>query len=830
MINSKWDFRSSFSSTNILIPILQRDYVQGAKETVIAPFLDNLLESDCDLNYIYGYEEAGCFVPVDGQQRLITLWLLHLYIYSLKKNPEIPFNVELKFQSREFASDFCSTLRGNLRKLLLNPCEDNDLSKEIRNQSWFISSWEKNKTVANMLNTLGHLYKKINAENIDRIYKRFFVDPCPVTFSFLEIKEKNGLDDDIYIKMNGRGRPLSVFENLKSWMDKQVEKLQISTDWESSDWKGYMDNKWTNLFWENRNHAQEHLEEIDDEQLHLFCNLLILFLLKKPSFLLKALSKTYFRNDLIEFLELGEGSFSDEEIANKILSNLSKGLLLPLVWLERLELMPSEFFDFAFKSLNILCSRYKDINNSGLYFGGEKDQTTKLYEISMTEASFGRTLPLLYSVMSFKDGSKTKLYDWLRVTRNLILNRVSQNNEKNANLFNVMTCIDTFAKEVYSKDIFDFFSEKTDTKELLEEVFSKQQVEEEEFKASSTMRPFQKEFVRLENLRFFSGRINILFKLLPEGKLNSENIHLTVDLLMQIFHGGNNGVTERFDDSNNRYLRRVLMSYEPYWYGFERKQNWSFCSGLDEWRSYIQNNKNNHQSFISFVQEFAQKKMSEDELFESIKEKVESISRNYLFDISRSDKNSFRYYFIHHPEVWNYMKTMLAVWKENPFEIFLKKNDGNNGDHMELRTYSLFLDYKKDTELKDKYGGWRLDWYGRDDSCFFFDRKINFPNNKERTIAMDILFKRVDGKERDSENCFGVQVFLRPEDDDENKQKKDQMMLYNKHEALFKGLGLVFPEQTQDDNQFRIVNSSNLSRSEVIRAINRLLSESWEKF
>lgn len=90
------DFKKAFSDCKILIPMLQRDYVQGASESVIVPFLDKLLESDCDLNYIYGYEEGDGFIPVDGQQRLITLWLLHLFIHSRKKNPKERFNVSVR--------------------------------------------------------------------------------------------------------------------------------------------------------------------------------------------------------------------------------------------------------------------------------------------------------------------------------------------------------------------------------------------------------------------------------------------------------------------------------------------------------------------------------------------------------------------------------------------------------------------------------------------------------------------------------------------------------------------------------------------------------------
>lgn len=829
MNNSKWDFRSAFSSKNILIPILQRDYVQGAKETVIAPFLDRLLESDCDLNYIYGYQEAGCFVPVDGQQRLITLWLLHLYVYCRKKNPETPFKVELKFQSREFASDFCSNLHENLRGLLLTPCDD--ITKEIQDQSWFISSWRKNKTVANMLKTLGYLHKKINDDNIDKIYRRFFESSCPVTFSFLEMGAENGLDDDIYIKMNGRGRPLSVFENLKSFMDKKVEKIQIPIDWKSSDWKGYMDNKWTDLFWENRNLTQEHPEEIDDEQIHMFCNLLILFHLKDPTSLFDVLSNTDFKEELIEYLDLGEGSFSDEQIFNRIIIKLSEGSMLPLVWLDRLKMMPDEFFDFAFNSLNKLSDRYEDINKSGLYFRGENDLIT-IYELSMTESSFDRTLPLLYSAISFRDGSKTSRYDWLRVTRNLIVDLARQDDEEKIEtkikiLSNVINCIDYFSKKVQYKNIFDFLSEKTDSKERLKKVFREQQVDEEERKANSEMRPFHKEFARLENLEFFSGRISIIFKLLPEGGLNYECLHSTVDLLLNIFHGGKNGVTELFDCKNDYYLRRVLMSYEPYWFGFKEKENWTFCENQTEWRRYILDNKdnldneNNLQAFISFVKEFAPKNLSEDELFDSIKEKVESISRNYLTDISKSDENTFRYYFIHHPEMWNFMVNKRAIRGKEPFNVFvrLKSQKGPGSDNRDLRAYALYLDYIKEPDLKDKYNGWNHGCDGRN-AGFFFNRNLKSSGNKDYSIIIYVSFKGVD-----SENCYGIEVLLGQRD--KQRQSDEQMgschSLFKKvkyHSNLFKKLNFVLNRE--------IFSNSNLSRSEIINTINSWLSENWE--
>ena len=47
------NFIESFNNKTILIPLLQRDYVQGAREDVIGPFLDSLLSKEQDLKVKY---------------------------------------------------------------------------------------------------------------------------------------------------------------------------------------------------------------------------------------------------------------------------------------------------------------------------------------------------------------------------------------------------------------------------------------------------------------------------------------------------------------------------------------------------------------------------------------------------------------------------------------------------------------------------------------------------------------------------------------------------------------------------------------------------------
>ena len=126
------NFLNIFKNKVICIPLLQRDYVQGGKESVISPFIDSLLDESnpSDLNYIYGYTEHGSFIPVDGQQRLTTLWLLYLYV-AAKAGMMSDFTVNLTFLSREYAGDFCERLKCKMPEVLQKATEDNNLNSII---------------------------------------------------------------------------------------------------------------------------------------------------------------------------------------------------------------------------------------------------------------------------------------------------------------------------------------------------------------------------------------------------------------------------------------------------------------------------------------------------------------------------------------------------------------------------------------------------------------------------------------------------------------------------------------------------------------------------
>ena len=92
----------------IIIPIIQRDYAQGRKDEetneVRNEFVDALFNyldegiPNRDLDFIYGTlrkpiesgsTELISFIPLDGQQRLTTLFLLHWYLSQVTNDLEL---------------------------------------------------------------------------------------------------------------------------------------------------------------------------------------------------------------------------------------------------------------------------------------------------------------------------------------------------------------------------------------------------------------------------------------------------------------------------------------------------------------------------------------------------------------------------------------------------------------------------------------------------------------------------------------------------------------------------------------------------------------------
>ena len=152
----KTTFWSLLKNNKINIPIVQRDYAQGRENQVIVrkKFLKSLLsalkgEKKVLLDYVYGNQENETITPLDGQQRLTTLWLLHWYLamrLEFIQNDENVKKTLLRFsyETRVSSSDFCESL-----------CNESISSVyEIEEKTWFYSNYKNEPTISAMLRML----------------------------------------------------------------------------------------------------------------------------------------------------------------------------------------------------------------------------------------------------------------------------------------------------------------------------------------------------------------------------------------------------------------------------------------------------------------------------------------------------------------------------------------------------------------------------------------------------------------------------------------------------------------------------------------------------
>lgn len=290
-------FFKIFSQKNykLVIPIIQRDYAQGRTNDdtteVRNEFLDALytyLEENRpnrDLDFVYGTLQTDKdddhihFIPLDGQQRLTTLFLLHWFLCQISANEEAKTAFKSRmlsgnksmftYQTRQSATDFCDALiqaTVDMEQLFTAKGKDKpSLSDTLKNEPWFFRFWENDPTIQSMLVMLDAIYHKFSGH--PEFFERLLDEQHPIiTFIFMDLK-KYKLTDDLYIKMNSRGKPLSKFENFKAKFEQYIKQfdedepaygrkfvLKFAGEERTVGLHQYfsfnIDTKWTSLLWQ----------------------------------------------------------------------------------------------------------------------------------------------------------------------------------------------------------------------------------------------------------------------------------------------------------------------------------------------------------------------------------------------------------------------------------------------------------------------------------------------------------------------------------------------------------------------------------------------------
>lgn len=248
----------------IEIPLIQRDYAQGRDmpkvEDIRRRFVGALKKAlinnePITLDFVYGeIDNNRTLIPLDGQQRLTTLFLLHWYIARREgvSEDKLAFLTKFSYATRYSAREFC--------KRLVSPAYQPDfnrfkLSEEITDQNWMPLDWENDSTISAMLRMIDYIHVMFN-NSCNNLWPR--LEAGCISFYFLPIKQL-GATDDLYIKMNSRGKPLTEFENVKAEWEASIRAISPSImpqqDAEQLQHRieQKMDLDWTDLLWPYRN-------------------------------------------------------------------------------------------------------------------------------------------------------------------------------------------------------------------------------------------------------------------------------------------------------------------------------------------------------------------------------------------------------------------------------------------------------------------------------------------------------------------------------------------------------------------------------------------------
>lgn len=645
MKNTFW---SLISENSIEIPIIQRDYAQGRKEEKrIAENFVNALHNSIvqgtklSLDFIYGKKTINnIFIPLDGQQRLTTLWLLHWYLAVKEgkltndyKNNLLKFSYETRLTSQ----DFCKKI---VEESITFPNSDKSVSEVIKDAKWFYLSWEQDPTVAGMLNMLDSIHEKFKNEK-KNYFDVLISKDSPVEFYFLNLEEFS-LTDELYIKMNARGKPLTPFEYFKAQFSKLLD----------NDSRKKLDNTWMDIFWNIEKTANSHIhpQNVETKYYNFFENIALLIYVED-----RDIDKEFFDNyDLLSFFDKDK---SDKVVFNnENIENIGRTLDCLSNYRETI------FTDFL-KPHRSRAGEGEEKNEINYW---ERCRFYSLYQFFITQGAVNSQNSAVYK-------------RWMRITKNLINNtRI----DEPADFYRAIRSLKKLAQNI--KDIYGYFKNLFNVKNVKDDIefFYRQQVDEEKLKAhlilyDNTWEPL---ILEIENHPYFDGQTGFILEFAKDNNTyNKGKFKEYSDKLRKLFTD--------FKDSKDFLFQRALLAMGDYLVPIGI--NYTFCNfneglreKMDNWRKVF-----NDPQKVGYI-----KKLLDTISLSNMEEDLKNIIDNY------NDKG-WRYFFIKNPKVLGYCTQKQIRWignrdnNNNYPEVYLLSGIKMSSWHTELYTFYLFKTY-----------------------------------------------------------------------------------------------------------------------------------------
>lgn len=474
-MNTTTTFLDFIKEHSIQIPLIQRDYVQGlalndkAKEKrdeFVKKLLNAILpkEKPYTLDFIYGARDSyddnndnseGPFLPIDGQQRLTTLYLLH-WILAVKTNKDgcnnwvLELLKKFSYMTRITSDKFC-------RRLLSTDFDaEKSLYEQVEDKTWYVSL-ETDPTVIAIMEMVKQIECTLAKSPYCACLKEmashlFNNEEQRLTFSLLDM-ERYHLTDGLYVKMNARGKELTSFENWKAdFINLIIEDETIKDRFSNS-----IEHEWNDLFWKDvyKNYSDEvsKLSEkkdqkkvkyprIDEHFMNFFTNFSRLY------FFIESLSAEPKVEDFNgKVWSTTESLFGDNnELVKKLFDTLDT-----LARIDR-EVGIESFFDSLFHTTP--STEWSEQTTKVKLFIGNKN--VNLFKSCCEDDNFGLQHVLLYAILKYctKYEVFTVIED-LRTYARICRNYLYQHNYLDSGKVSIVSQIRVVDMKTYDK-VFDY--------------------------------------------------------------------------------------------------------------------------------------------------------------------------------------------------------------------------------------------------------------------------------------------------------------------------------------------------------------------------------------
>lgn len=735
---SFWQLISS--NTAILIPQIQRDYIQyrtGKVEVNLERFINNLVSAvtnnkPINLNFVYGnigkFYGNNAFIPIDGQQRLTTLFLLHYYVFNATNSDlKEKFKKSFYYKTRSTTQDFIdSLLEKNVKnfseELKKPPKEEKKPSEIIKNSGWYSSLWNYDTSVLSCLKVLDQIHLAFRGTNSEWNYiSKLLTDDKnpPITFMQLEM---DGIDkpNELYIKMNSRGKQLTAFENFKTDL---YGYIKAHSRMFPQDFKQKMDGDWLSFVW---NQCEKLSEDIAEEYTDSFYRKLLHWIIinrfscsknmdetnevAKHIAITDAMPEQFYLSDYIALPNKKDDSDTKIDIENSNQSTSETGTEFD-----------NAIFDI-YHTMNLLClltDKDKTIieNILTLSVDSKTGLISRINEYMQRVLLFALTIYARKAEIKDDDSlDENNFFEWWRIVANLIKNSEIDSLKS---FFSAIKALYRFKNQL---DIVNFVCGKDESKEdkfvdlpALKPI----QCQEEVLKQKIIIKHdgWKEAIIDAEKDTYFNGEI--LFALRLANIITAENADATNLILFKENWGK---LREIFnDDRNDNLIHRVLLTYGDY---SESMSHYSADNYLksyyfndtkhhnQDWRGLLRNNEK-FEIFKKFFEDFKGSSLSFDDFS---KKKIEDYKKTNKCDPSNLN-DELRFYLITEKALFEYIKSYGRCWYSDN-SIYLLKGSNRKS----YINYKLFVVYTQSKDVAFFEGsGDELDYISYKDVKYYCD-------------------------------------------------------------------------------------------------------------